>query len=327
MGHRQYSRRLQRVISDFGIDHPFNQVPDKLQEHYGICVPIECTRRITEQHAYQSLTHFEQSESGGSVKASIVAEMDGSMVPIVDYESEQTIETPGENQDTKHDKRKHKRLCFREYRLGLAHEAGSKTLNYGGTFGSVDEAGNALRRCVDQVGFDRHSRVHVVGDGAVWISEQVEQQFGAQGNYLVDLYHVCEYLAEAGEVICSKGGEATKCAWVEDQKNLLKENLSSMVLESLLPHLESADVSDEQAPVRRCYRYLHNRRHQLNYKDALENNLPLGSGEIESAHRYIVQNRMKIAGAWWKKDNAEAMLSLRICRANGQWDNYWKNVA
>ena len=64
----------------------------------------------------------------------------------------------------------------------------------------------------------------------------------------------------------------------------------------------------------------------VNYKDALEQGLPLGSGEIESAHRYIVQNRMKIAGAWWKKDNAEAMLSLRICRVNGQWEGYWKSV-
>jgi len=36
---------------------------------------------------------------------------------------------------------------------------------------------------------------------------------------------------------------------------------------------------------------------------------------------------MKIAGPWWKKDNAEAMLSLGICRANGHWEDYWKQVA
>ena len=129
MGHRHYSRRLQRIISDFGIDHPFNQVPDKLQEHYGIEVPIECARRITEQHAHQSLAYMDQSELGEPGKASIVAEMDGCMVPIVDNESEQPPEIQSEDQDAKVDKRKHKRLCFREYRLGLAHEAGSKTLS------------------------------------------------------------------------------------------------------------------------------------------------------------------------------------------------------
>jgi hypothetical protein len=27
--------------------------------------------------------------------------------------------------------------------------------------------------------------------------------------------------------------------------------------------------------------------------------LPIGSGEIESAHRYVFQTRLKIAGGWW----------------------------
>ncbi|MDE0513722.1 MAG: ISKra4 family transposase, partial [Gammaproteobacteria bacterium] len=75
------------------------------------------------------------------------------------------------------------------------------------------------------------------------------------------------------------------------------------------------------------YRYLRNRTHQLDYQGALERGLPIGSGEIESAHRYVVQRRMKIAGAWWKADNAQAMLALRICRFNGWWDEYWQQVA
>jgi hypothetical protein len=28
--------------------------------------------------------------------------------------------------------------------------------------------------------------------------------------------------------------------------------------------------------------------YQLNYKDAIANDLPIGSGEIESAHRYVI---------------------------------------
>src|SRR5215470_19990322 len=33
---RGYSRRLQRVITDFGADVSFGRVPQKLKEHYGI---------------------------------------------------------------------------------------------------------------------------------------------------------------------------------------------------------------------------------------------------------------------------------------------------
>jgi hypothetical protein len=61
----------------------------------------------------------------------------------------------------------------------------------------------------------------------------------------------------------------------------------------------------------------------MNYHDALANDLPIGSGEIESAHRYIAQQRLKRPGAWWRVDHAEYMLALRINRRNGDWAAYW----
>jgi hypothetical protein len=64
----------------------------------------------------------------------------------------------------------------------------------------------------------------------------------------------------------------------------------------------------------------------LDYKNAIEKGFPIGSGEIESAHRYVIQKRLKLAGAWWKTENIQPMLTLRIVRANGEWNGYWKNV-
>ncbi|NOQ13881.1 MAG: hypothetical protein GQ583_05275, partial [Methyloprofundus sp.] len=55
--------------------------------------------------------------------------------------------------------------------------------------------------------------------------------------------------------------------------------------------------------------------------------LPIGSGEIESAHRYVIQKRLKLSGAWWKEENIERMLALRVVRANEEWDEYWDNLA
>jgi len=51
--------------------------------------------------------------------------------------------------------------------------------------------------------------------------------------------------------------------------------------------------------------------------------LPIGSGEIESAHRYIIQRRLKLPGAWWTEANAQYMLALRLNRANDEWNAYW----
>jgi hypothetical protein len=65
------------------------------------------------------------------------------------------------------------------------------------------------------------------------------------------------------------------------------------------------------------YSYITNRPGQFDYPAALAAGLSLGSGEIESAHRSVIQDRLKIAGAWWKLDNAHCMLALRVNRTNG----------
>lgn len=95
------------------------------------------------------------------------------------------------------------------------------------------------------------------------------------------------------------------------------------MLNELQAHQEPTDTVEEQAPVRRCYRYLSLRQHQLDYEDAICKDLPIGPGEIESAHRYLVQKRLKLPGSWWTPENAEHMLVLGVSRHNGEWQSYW----
>ena len=120
--------------------------------------------------------------------------------------------------------------------------------------------------------------------------------------------------------------QAGQNAWIDVQKEALKTGRLDHVLTALAPHLEAPETADDQAPVRRCHRYLSARRNHLNYRDALANDLPIGSGEIESAHRLIAQQRLKLPGAWWRVDHAEYMLALRITRQNGDWATYWATL-
>jgi len=316
VSHRGCSRPLQRAVTDFGADQAFAQVMDKLVEHYGIVLGESTILRITEGHAKKIFEKAEKADGvlawpkqrGGS--AVLIVEMDGGMVPIVEPDT------------TQPDKRKGKNLQWKEAKICLAHRQGSKTLAYGGTLqGDVATAGKKLYDCAWQAGFGRGSRVHAVGDGAPWIADQVEDQFGAQGNYLLDFYHVCDYLAAAAKsMIADPAGQNT---WMEEQKIRLKTQRSDELIALLHLHLEPPGVDDSEAPVRQCHRYLSQRREQLDYQSAMKHDLPIGSGEIESAHRYLAQQRLKRPGAWWRAANADHMLALRINRANRQWDAYW----
>ncbi len=117
-----------------------------------------------------------------------------------------------------------------------------------------------------------------------------------------------------------------KSAWRKEKQDWLKDNRWPEVLESLRPFLEEAGIPDPQAPVRACFCYLSNRTPFLDYKGALAAGLPIGSGEIESAHRYVFQKRLKLSGAWWKTENLKKVIALRVLRANRGSEDYWNNL-
>lgn len=309
---RGLSGPLQRVVTDFGADHPFRQVVDKLQEHYGISLPHETLRQTTEHHGRQMLAGLglETTRPERAGKACVLVEMDGGMVPIVSSDPETA------------DRRKHKTLNWQELKLCIARELGSADRFYGGTFsGGTEQAGQHLHHCACLAGFGRTTDIHSVGDGAAWIADQVGHWFGSQATYLVDFYHLSEYPADAAPA-CSPDADA----WLKQRQAELKANRPTQVLEALWPYREGPATPDVQAPVRKAHRYLSNRQDQVDYAGAIRQGRPTGSGEIESAHRFVVQARLKKPGAWWKAENVDPMLALRLNRLNGGWEDYWKNI-
>jgi hypothetical protein len=200
---RGYSIPLQRRITDFGADMAFRQVNKKLQEHYGITVPENGISTTTLHHA-KEIKNLQEARLGkieAPAKACVISEIDGSMIPIVKPKDVVANE--------KMDRRKGKELFYREARLTLAHEKGPVTPIFSATLGNTNEAGKHVLHCVKAVGKNEDTNIHCVGDGAVWIADQIEEQFGAKGTYLIDFYHLCEYLSAA----------ASSCAPANEKKN------------------------------------------------------------------------------------------------------------
>jgi len=309
---RGYSVLLQRRITDFGSEKSFVRATRQVLEHYGLEVPVSAVRRITEHHGEQIHGEPElvQGETNNKVARQLIVEMDGTMIPTVVVAEE-----------CDGDKRKTREVFWKETRLGLVYEQGCIDPIFGASTVSVDHAGDQLSLCASRIGIDSRTEVHGVGDGAPWIADQVERIFGTQSSYLIDFYHLCEYLAAASKS-CAKDHEV----WFALQKKRMKYDQIEQVLAELALHQEPPGVEDKDAPVRACLRYLQNRQGQFDYLKALREELPIGSGEIESAHRYIIQERLKISGAWWKIDNADKMLALRLNRANGNWEHYWNSI-
>lgn len=306
---RGVSLGLERVLTDFGADSSFAKAVAKVAEHYGVEVSESGVCAVTEKHGLQMQIEMEVDERmpPKGVKE-LLGETDGAFIPIVEI-------VAGEG-----DKRKRRNSKYQEGRLCLAGQVGSLQRKYRATLGNVEETGRQWKASVIEAGGGQNTEIHCVGDGAPWIVRQMEKQFGKQAKYLIDFYHVSDYLGKAGGAIVGKRGKM----WLKKAQAKMKNNEWEEVLQELGKYEEAENIAEAEAPVRACRRYIKNRKQYLDYRGAMEKGLPIGSGEIESGNKSVVQARLKIAGAWWKVENAEKMLALRVNRANGDWNSYWK---
>lgn len=314
---RGCSRALARAAADFGSERSFARAAEQLREHYGVRLSPTSLREATLRQARAIAA---RAAGAGPVRTLpargrtkvVVAEADGTMLPIVTPQA--TLESP--------DKRRGRKVCWQEARLAAARAQGSTRTLFGATLeGGVEETGVRWGQAARAAGWGLDSRIHAVGDGAPWLAEQVKAQFGKQGGYLLDFFHVSEYLAAAG---LHPGDPPAAKAWLAAQQQALKASRSVAVLACLAAGSEPAQVPDEAAPVRCAHRYLSNRPEQLDYAGALAADLPIGSGLIEAGHRHVLHARLKVSGAWWLPGNAEAMIQARVARANGQWAASWQ---
>lgn len=298
-----YSRRLQRVLVDFGAESSFEKSVARIKEHYGITVPVASVRQQTLRHgrAMASIPSSRDVKAAGR----IITQMDGSMIPVMQ---------PGTGKDG----RKGKVVFWREVKLCCARREGSARAIYAGTLGSAETASWVWQEIAQVCGMKPKTDVHGLGDGAPWILDKFNDNFGRQGSYLLDFYHVSEYLAAAAPIFKNP---AKRKEWLHRQQGRLLNNQAIKVLANLARRLEPKGAAE--APVSAAYDYIFKRQEHLDYQGARRKQLPIGSGEIESGHGHVVQDRLKLSGCWWKETHAAAMLNLRVARANNLWNSYW----
>ena len=302
---RCYSRALQRVLTDFGAEESFAQAAARVREHYGIRVGASTVRACTLKHGRSILQVADRMQLPPA--QAVVTQIDGSLIPVV--------QSSGQGGD----RRKKKKLFWREVRLCSARPVGNAQSLWGATLGGLEATSLLWQETAKRAGLTADTFVHGVGDGAPWIAEKFAENFPG-GRFVLDFYHVSEYLGQAALVIC---GEKKKRAWLRRQQGRLLQNEWRKVLRALEGHLEDPNTPSEAAPVRSAHRYLSERSNYLDYATTIRDGYEIGSGEVESGHRHLVQQRLKLAGAWWRESNAEPMLNLRTARSNGLWSHYW----
>jgi hypothetical protein len=158
-----------------------------------------------------------------------------------------------------------------------------------------------------------------LSDGAPWIKNWIADAF-PNAISILDYFHASEHLYTFTESYF-KDKEVAK-EWAKEQQTLLLESQIIKVIENI----KTLAGTDNEA-AENLIAYYQSNIERMDYKRYKQIGCGIiGSGAIESAHRTVIQERMKKSGQRWSEDGAQNMLNLRVTKMNGQWSQIIKLV-
>ncbi len=191
-----------------------------------------------------------------------------------------------------------------------------------GTLKGPDAVFRLIEFYLSELHIEAATKVLFIADGARWIWNRVGalwKRLGLKAEQcmeLVDFYHVVEHLGTLAGL--KKGwSKKQKRGWITRQVNRLKQGKVEQFQEEVKKFCRGKRGKIWRRE--RGYLLRNASAGRLNYGQARDQQLPNGSGIIESTVRRVLNLRMKGASIFWTKDNAEDMILLRAYYKSGHW--------
>jgi hypothetical protein len=199
-------------------------------------------------------------------------------------------------------------------------------------------------RLADLATFTRLATVETHRRGTETAGVVVAVLDGAEGNQgfvdyhradavrVLDFPHGSGYVGQAAEAVW--GEEPVRLAtWRAEQCHELKHGDPQVVLARLravqagLAPGEGEPAPAALGPVTTSLTYLEKRQAQIQYAAFRAAGYPIGDGAVESAHKVMVEARLKGAGMHWAPGHVDPLVALRNVAYNDRWDEAWPQLA
>jgi hypothetical protein len=298
----------QESLVSLSSELPFGRVVKHLSRMLGVVVPVSTVRRQTLAVGQRVLeVHNEQAQPLADCPEEPTAQRmamssDGSMVPLVGgVWAEVKVVAIGQVERRKH---KDEEAIVTSQLSYFARMADAATF--------ADQASGEMRRR----GIERAKEVCAIQDGAEWIQGFV-QGHRHDALRILDFAHAASYVCEIAAKVREAGGHLP-AKWEESVLHRLKHEGPARLLRHLSRLAVRYPQSQEQV------NYLQKRRELMEYPNYQQQGWPIGSGSVESSHKFVVQARLKGAGMHWQPEHINPMLALRLALLNERWTESWQ---
>lgn len=336
-----WSLDVQEAAVDLASDESCGKAVAKLERHHpGVEMERTAALRLLHEHGQYAREFIDEKLAGARSLAELVSvrptdgadeleiEFDAGMIPVATLEpidldeGEEPERTPVRGLP-----RRRKATRWEEVKAGLVQKPGEVARLYalrptGGLVESFDD----LFALACMKGWTEQTQVRGLADGALHIRARMAEVFDVGDfRFILDRPHCKEHLSEAGAALELSNG-MTPQQWATHALAKLEVGAADEVVAELRDAWEASgtDEASRNDRLRLEAGYFARNSDAVAYAEYRSHGWSTASSEIESGHRHVVQARLKISGAWWHPDHVDDILALRMLKANGWWDEYWK---
>lgn len=229
-------------------------------------------------------------------------------------------------------------IQWREVKVGILARLGTRTTRTGKTvpqllrrrlvavLGTIDQFIPPLKLEATRQGVDSAPVVVWLSDGGrgFW---RVYRACFATAIGVLDFFHAAGHLARATEALFGGLNSAEAQAWFRRWRHWLRHGQARRVRAALttLMHLPGWSQSTRSTLIQvQAYFQRHERHTRYQHFEQL--GLPLGSGMVESACKWLIQQRFKGVGMRWSEDGFNHLLMLRLAWANQRFEKLFPHV-
>ena len=159
-----------------------------------------------------------------------------------------------------------------------------------------------------------------LSDGARGLWRLYAERLAASAVGILDFYHAVQYLWK-GAAAWLDGRTAQARRWFGWARHRLRHGQPDGVLADLGEALEVEGLpASTRETLTALSAYLERHRDHIDYAQYKALGLPIGSGMVESACKWLIQQRFKGVGMRWSEAGFNHLLHLRLAWVNGSFE-------
>ncbi len=318
--HGAYTPQVQEAITRLGSRMSYGEAREEMARLWKVAISKGSVRQVTLRHGVVADSLMQErvaqleatSPEPTAQPEQMVMCIDGAMVAVTGGEWRE-VKTMALGEFQPHWDTRQQQVVTQTTRLSY--------------FSRVDTAENFSRLALDEWqrrGGDNAHTVVAVQDGAAWIQGVIDYHC-PQATRVIDFAHAQSYVAMVGRAIYGAETDAFGQWYGRMSRQLGHQPPQRTVGELRLLQRQHPD-HPQAAEIEVAIRYLENRLGMIDYPHFRRQQIPIGSGIVESGHKVVMQKRMKQAGMRWAEDSLNPMLALRVTLCNLTWNQTWQEI-